>query len=127
MPMGKGTRREQQACDIYEAAGFETYRPATVQYGENDIYGLFDLIAFGAHPEPYHYVQVKSNRAAGINQWAENALHFATEDVRVRMLVCHDNEGWRALDPVPGGYNVVYDGRDNEQNMGDGLTAFLEP
>lgn len=121
----KGNRRERQAAELYERAGYETYRPQESKYGETDIYGLFDILAVGWAPEPTHLVQVKANRAAGIEDWSEAALAHAAEGVRVRMLVCHDREGWRVLDPVPGGYQVVCDEREQDCAMGEGLAAFL--
>lgn len=123
--MSKGKRRERQAAGLYERAGWETFRPQESKYGETDIFGLFDLLAIGSAPEPTHLVQVKSNRAAGINDWSEETLHYAADGVRVRMLVCHDREGWRILDPVPGGYRTVLDERDRDYQMGDGVVAYL--
>jgi len=123
--MGKGTRREQEACEIYEQAGFTTYRPATVQYGENDVFGLFDLIA--AHPDRRpHYVQVKSNVASGIIDWMVEAAGLVPEEhAEIRFLVCHDREGWRMAKPAREGYQWVYDGRDSGASMGDPLIEVL--
>lgn len=122
----KGTRREQQACDIYEAAGFETYRPATVQFGENDVFGLFDHIAVAPDRRP-RYVQVKSNRAAGIEDWCEEVTdRMPIGWITAEFLVCHDREGWRMLIPVGDGYTAVVDERGTDEDMGEGLARYLE-
>jgi hypothetical protein len=123
--MGKGTRREQQACEIYEEAGYETYRPATVQFGENDVFGLFDLIAVHPNRKP-HYTQVKSNRASGIIEWMQEARDLLPrEHAEIRFLVCHDRQGWRMARPTPEGYEWLYDGRDSGASMGDPLAEVL--
>ena len=125
--MSKGTRREQQACEIYEEAGYTTYRPATVQFGENDVFGLFDLIAVDKGRKP-RFVQVKSNRAAGINQWCRDVQALMPSEWAVsEFVVCHDREGWRLLQPVGEGYQTVYDGRDSDGDMGEGLAEWLSP
>jgi hypothetical protein len=123
--MSKGTRREKEACEIYEQAGYTTYRPATVQYGENDVFGLFDLIAVDP-VRPPRFVQVKSNRASGINDWMDDAVALMPpEHAVVEFLVCHDRQGWRLAQPTESGYEWVYDGRDSEASMGDPLTEVL--
>ena len=121
----KGNRRERQAAELYERAGYETYRPQESKYGETDIFGLFDVLAIGPAPEPTHLLQVKSNRATGITAWGEAALAYARDGVRVRMLVCHDRAGWRIIDPVPGGHRVVLDERERDYQMGDGVVPYL--
>jgi hypothetical protein len=123
--MGKGTRREQEACEIYEDAGYRTYRPATVQYGENDVFGLFDLIAMRPDSVP-RYVQVKSNSARGINQWCRDVRRLVPpEHAHAEFLVCHDREGWRLLRPTSDGYTTVYDEREKDVRMGAGVTEWL--
>jgi len=125
MEMSKGKRRERQADEAYDEAGFATYRPQESKFGETDIFGLFDLLAIGTGPEPTHLVQVKANRAEGVERWAESAIEFARTGIRVRMLVCHDREGWRVIDPSPDGYTTVFDGRDRDGAMGEPLVEFL--
>jgi len=45
--MNTGKETEQAAVDLYEQAGYETYRPPKAKYGEQDVFGLYDLLAFG--------------------------------------------------------------------------------
>jgi len=124
--MSKGTRREKEACELYEQAGHTTYRPATVQYGENDVFGLFDLIAVHPARKP-RYVQVKSNRASGINAWMDDATDLMPpKHAVVEFAVCHDREGWRVAQPAKGGYEWVYDGRSSQASMGDPFIDMLE-
>jgi Holliday junction resolvase len=125
--MGKGAKRERELQSLYERAGFETYRPATVRFGENDVFGLFDVLALRPG-EVMHCTQVKSNRAAGITDWMDSVLRFQTvSGIQCRFAVCHDREGWRLAEPRVGAYEWVYDGRDNDRAMGDGLVEHLEP
>lgn len=125
--MSKGTRREREACELYERAGYTTYRPATVQYGENDVFGLFDLVAVDKGRKP-RFVQVKSNAARGIKEWvAEVQALMPPEWTVSEFLVCHDREGWRLIQPVGESWSVVWDGREYDDTMGDGLVEFLSP
>lgn len=126
--MSKGTRREQQACEIYEKAGYTTYRPATVQFGENDVYGLFDLIAMHPSRKPV-YVQVKSNGARGITQWVKDAQALMPfEHATVHFAVPYDREGWRLIEVDSDGRETVYDERDDwDGKLGEGLANYLSP
>jgi Holliday junction resolvase len=125
--MSKGKRRERQAGRAYTEAGYATFRPQESKFGETDIFGLFDLLAIGFAPDPTHLVQVKSNRAEGVEDWAEQARGFEREGIRARMLVCHDREGWRVIEPRPhpAEYEIVRDCRDADAAMGEALAAFL--
>ena len=125
--MSKGTRREQQACEIYENAGYTTYRPATVQFGENDVFGLFDVIAVDPSRKP-RYVQVKSNGARGIRQWTKDVCALMPlEHAVCEFAVPYDREGWRLLEVDRDGPTAVYDERDRDVKMGEGLTNYLSP
>lgn len=123
--MSKGQTRERQAAEIYEAAGYETYRPETSMYGDNDVFGLFDMLAFNG--DELRMVQVKSNRAAGIESWRERAVEYALlRPVFVDFLVCHDREGWRLIQPLTDGHRTVYDERKEwDGSMGRGLEEWL--
>lgn len=128
--MSKGSRREREAVELYQRAGFATYRPATVQYGENDVFGLFDLLAVSPSHDSVHAVQVKSNRADGIRAWARHTALWRRLGWRTFYLVPVDNEGWRLLETVTtanGGvkrYTCV-DERNVDCAMGDGVVAWL--
>lgn len=121
----KGARRERQLRDLYERAGYETFSPQESKYGETDIFGEFDVLALGPEPEPVHLVQVKANQPASIRAWCEPALEYARDGVRVRLAVCYDREGWRFIDPVPGGHQTVLDERDQDVPLGEGVVEFL--
>lgn len=129
--MTKGKRREKQCADIFEAAGFRTYRPQESKWGETDIFGLFDILAV---PGPgdmgqVRLIQVKSNRAQGIEAWAADALEYASHTVRPQFAVCYDREGWRLIDPYEAGgvdWRTLYDERDDDEAMSEGLTAYLK-
>lgn len=125
MSTSKGTRRERQAVDLLGEAGYATYRPATVTYGENDPFGLFDVLAF-APDLPPRFVQVKSNQARGRRSWFRHARLFAAHGVLTEMWVCHDREGWRVIRGDCDGTECVYDGRDDGGSMGDTLVQWMK-
>ena len=131
MSTAKGTRREQEACEYMQRAGYATYRPATVQFGENDIFGLFDVLAV-APDLPLRAVQVKSNRAVGRRSWFDHTQLWRAHGFVTELWVCHDHEGWRVIrcdtDPADGGvrHRVVYDGRDSNASMGDTLVQWIK-
>ncbi len=123
--MSKGTRREQEACEIWENAGFLTYRPATVRFGENDIFGHFDLIAMRSDRQP-HYVQVKSNGARGITQWCKDVREYFPFDCgRVFFAVPYDRSGWRLIEVTEDSRTDVVDERDVDCNMGSEVVNYL--
>lgn len=126
MPMGKGSRRERECVDLYQRAGMGTYRPATVQYGENDVMGLFDLLAFSPAHSHVHAVQVKSNGARGIKAWARHTELFRSLGMRTFYAVPYDGHGWRivevsAVDETP----THVDERETDANMGEDVVRWL--
>jgi len=127
--MSKGSRRERECVEIYQQAGFATYRPATVRYGENDIFGLFDILAVSPSHSRVHAVQVKSNRASGIRSWSRHTALWRRLGWRTMYAVPVDNEGWRVLEPVtkrlPAAPMTRVDERDRECDMGEGMTEWL--
>lgn len=140
MPLSKGTRRERDAVELYQRAGFATYRPATVQYGENDIFGLFDLLAVSPSHDSVRAVQVKSNRALGIEAWTRHTALWRRLGWVTEYAVPVDGEGWvlydAGQDPVDGrrAARVVYDEREDDcvgpnvdtpLSLGDGLVEYL--
>jgi Holliday junction resolvase len=128
--MSKGDRREREAVNLYQQAGWATYRPATVQYGENDVFGLFDLLAVNPSQRSVHGVQVKSNRATGINDWSRQTWLWRRLGWRTFYLVPVDSKGWRLIeakavrDGLPN-YSTVVDERDMDCGMGEAVTAYL--
>jgi Holliday junction resolvase len=123
--MGKGTRRERQAVELLQSAGYATYRPATVAFGENDVFGLFDVLAVAPHLPP-RAVQVKSNRANGIRSWMDHTALFRSVGFETEFWVCHDTKGWRVLRPDETGHTAAFDGRESGASMGDPLVQWLK-
>lgn len=124
--MGKGSRREREYVDLCKRAGMATYRPATVQYGENDPFGLFDVFALSPSHSAVHAVQVKSNRATGITAWAGHTRLFRELGMRTIYAVPYDREGWRLIECRNDGRHDVVDERETTENIGDGVVAWLE-
>lgn len=124
--MSKGTRREREAVELYHDAGMATYRPATVQYGENDVFGLFDILAFSPNHGRMHAVQVKSNRAAGIRSWSNHTALFRALGFRTFYLVPYDREGWRLIEATSDGRETLVDERETEGQIGEDVKAYLE-
>lgn len=123
----KGQRRERQARDILTSLEYEVVTPNATKFQREDFFGLFDIIAVKPDCRPL-LVQVKSNRASGINEFTEQVSERMPEKfVDVQFWVCHDGEGWRAMEVKNGNYEVIFDGREFDGNMGDGLKNYLRP
>lgn len=125
--MGKGSNRERQYVDLCKAAGMATYRPATVRFGENDPFGLFDVFALSPRHSSVHAVQVKSNRATGITGWARHTELFRQLGFRTFYAVPYDREGWRLIEITsPTEWHNVVDERDLSCNMGQRVADWLD-
>lgn len=128
--MSKGSRREREAVELWQRAGFATYRPATVRFGENDVFGLFDLLAVSPSHGSVHAVQVKSNRATGINAWARHTRLWRALGWRTMYAVPVDSQGWRIIEgwTTDDGMchpQTVVDERTEDCAMGDGVVDWL--
>jgi len=128
--MSKGSKRERQACNIYQEAGWATYRPATVRFGENDIFGLFDHLAVSPRHSRVHAVQVKSNGARGIRDWTRHTALFRRLGWRTYYLCPYDREGWKLIEACNDTdgepyTNIVVDERQYDVNMGEMLRRHL--
>ena len=124
MSTSKGAKREKQLCEILDAAGYETYSPQNIAYGDNDLMGLFDVMARRGHH--LRFIQVKSNRSQGITQWFEDTNpYYPMQAVTVGFAVCEDYHGWRYAEATVDGYEWVYDGRDNGREMGEGFIKWF--
>ena len=123
--MSKGSRREREAVELYQRARMAAYRPATVRFGENDMFGLFDLLAVSPRHTHVHAVQVKSNGARGIGKWNRHTELFRQLGFRTFYLVPYDNQGWRLIE-CDGGTNDVVDERNENVPMGEGIVYWLE-
>lgn len=124
--MGKGSRREREYVELCKRAGMATYRPATVQYGENDPFGLFDVFALSPSHSAVHAVQVKSNRATGIRAWARHTKLFRRLGFRTFYAVPVDREGWRLIECNDDLRRTVVDERDSTETIGHGVVQWLE-
>lgn len=123
--MSKGSRRERECVEHYQAAGFATYRPATVRYGENDMFGLFDVLAVSPRHDRVHAVQVKSNTASGIRSWQRQTWLFRALDWRTLYAVPVDKRGWRLLEATDSGTETLVDERELDCAMGQGVREYL--
>jgi len=125
--MSKGSRREREFVELCQQAGLpEVYRPATVQYGENDLYHHFDVQAVTQARETLA-VQVKSNGARGITQWQQDTQTFR-EAGWVTLYACsYDNQGWRVVDVRDDEREDVVDERDVVGvELGSHVVEYLE-
>lgn len=127
MSKRKGKRRERQAREILESLGYYVETPNATQFQREDFFGLFDIIAIHPERKPL-LIQVKSNRAADINDFTEKSdKRIPEEYFNIEFWVCHDGEGWRVLEVSEGEYEVTYDERDKSCNMGDGVKSYKSP
>jgi len=108
----KGTETEQAAGALYEQADYEVYIPPKAKWREQDVFGLFDLLAVG-HGQMVG-AQVKTNRVRQLADWMEQATVYAemVEGLRVEYAVLYEGEGWKIYRPDESGYTVAYDGRE---------------
>jgi hypothetical protein len=121
MSKQKGDRRERQAREILESAGYKVETPNSTPYPQPygvDFFGLFDFMAFKEDEKPI-FGQVKSNGFRGIrsfpNDCQEHQVPF--EYVRVQYWTCYDGEGWRIADINMNGYDTVYDEREYDEKV----------
>lgn len=123
--MTDGRQAERHAVDRYQEAGYQVYLPPKAKYREQDVFGLFDLLAFGH--DRLEAVQVKAGRdATGIKAWFRDARVFEERltDLRVSFLHHKANE-WRVARTAPDGYQWVYDARETPTGDADRLLEVL--
>lgn len=123
--MSKGSRREREAVSLLKDAGYATYRPATVRFGENDMWGLFDVLAI-APDKPMRAIQVKSNRAVGIRKWTRHTALWRAHGYVTEYWVPVDNQGWRIIECTDSGHYDTVDERDMTGVHGDAVVEYLE-
>jgi len=109
--MGKGRDAEHELAERYEGAGYEVYMPPLAKYREQDVFGSFDILAFG-HGR-LEATQVKAGRdAAGIKQWFEEVPVYEEHITDLRLTFAHKtDDAWRIARTAQNGYEWVYDGR----------------
>lgn len=120
-----GNRRERQARDIYDAAGYAVQPFYGRSYGETDGFGLADFLAIRKSPASVVIAQVKSGYGA-IGDWFQHADALLPPTVEAHYLSVFKREGWRLC--VRGddeAYRVAYDERDADCRMGVGLREWL--
>jgi hypothetical protein len=107
---GKAT--ERLAVEDLQAAGYETYRPPKAKYREQDVFGLYDILAFG-HGQLLG-IQVKGGRdASGITTWFEDARTHEEHLTDVGVQFWHrTDDTWRVAEPTPESYAWEFDGRE---------------
>lgn len=123
--MGKGRDAEKALLERYQAAGYQCYLPPLAKYREQDVFGLFDILAFGH--DRLEAVQVKAQRdAAGIKGWFDQARVFEAHIDGLRIGFGHKTgEGWRFARTAADGYQWVFDGRPDCSIGPDGLEEVL--
>lgn len=125
----KGQRREREARELYEQAGYEVQPFRGTRYEEKDGFELFDFVAIAdGYPR---FVQVKANQLRNASGFFEECVdRFGGARIHADLVVCYDREGWRLLDPVHGPDRnpepkTFVDERELDVSMGDGLAWYL--
>jgi len=123
--MTDGRDAERELKGHYESAGFEVYHPPKAQYREQDVFGEFDLICFGAGR--LELVQCKAGRdAAGIRDWMDRTAQYEQViDDCSRLFAHQKNEHWRLARPSGSGYRWIYDGRKHTDIFDRDITQAL--
>lgn len=124
--MTVGTRREREARDLYEAAGYDTFSPPRTKFGDNDIFNQFDILAakYAATPR---LVQVSTN-ANGRKDFMVDAATFWSRGFVPEYIQVYKREGWRLMQPVDGTgeWETIVDDREHDGGMGAGIVEYLK-
>ena len=123
MGKAKGDRRERQAREILEDAGWTVETPNYTRWENTDFWNLFDNMA--GRGDEVRFVQVKANTTDGcLKEIKNNAgfLPYLTDAVNVEVWICHDREGWRIQRLTNDGWQVIHDERPLDCNMGEHVT-----
>lgn len=125
MSKRKGDRNERELVEYYEQAGYQVTKCQNYRYGSTDWFGLFDLLAIESDSK-IRFIQVKTNGAQGINDWVDKACRITpSEHVILDFAVKYDYEGWRLIRAENGSYETVYDERDIDCKIGEGIQDYL--
>jgi len=124
--MTKGRDTESHAVDLYERAGYETYLPPKAKFREQDVFGWFDILAFG-HGRMIG-VQCKTNRADGVTEYFGEATVYEEHitDLRVEFLVRFESQGWKLYRAAGSEYTVAFDGREVAETPSPELIEVLQ-
>jgi len=123
--MTDGRDAERELMEHYEAAGFECYQPPRAKYREQDVFGLFDVLAIG-HTR-LECIQVKAGRdAAGVISWFTDAQSLIGELRDVHPTFAHLKDGhWRLARARGDSYRWIYDGRPATETQSGDLADIL--
>jgi hypothetical protein len=113
--MAKGRQAERDVCELLDQVGYEYYHPPKAKFREQDVFGLYDILAFG-----YGHilaVQVKgSSTASGITSWFQSARVFERRLQNWTVLFIHCTEGTiRVAGLSQDGYRWLLDGREHDR------------
>ena len=115
-----------RAVRCLKRAQFAPYRPATVRYGENDVWGHFDILAVHPDFDSVLAIQVKSNKATGINAWRRQTWLWRRLGFRTQYWVPVDYYGWRIIEVRDNDHVDVVDEREMDCNFDEGLVSYLK-
>lgn len=120
MSKKKGDRREREATNLLEEAGWTVETPNHYRYGNKDFFNLFDFMAFKEGEKPI-FGQVKSNGPSGIRSFSEECKeqNVPFDFVQVEYWTCYDGAGWRIDKIERESYETTIDERDESCNMGE--------
>lgn len=109
--MTKGREAEQLAADAYQHVGYGTYVPPKAKYRQQDVFGLFDLLAFGH--DRLEGVQVKASRdASGVNAWFKQTRPYEEHLRDFRCTFMHRKDDcWRVARRDGQTWKWIYDNR----------------
>jgi Holliday junction resolvase len=121
-----GRELERELMTTIEACGFDVWQPPKAKYAEQDIFGLYDLLAFG-HSQLLA-VQCKGGRdAAGVHDWFDVTRPHVETLPRFRPLFVHRaGSAWRVAEHDAVGWSWQYDGRQDEQQVTPDLIELLQ-
>lgn len=120
MGKSKGDRRENQAKNILEDAGYRVETPNYTRWENTDFFNLFDMMA--SKRDGLKFIQVKSNSTQGCLKEIDEACDFLpwqSDCIELEVWVCYDKQGWRVQRYSNDGWQVILDERDLDCNMGE--------
>lgn len=90
----KGNRLEREAEKQLQEQGYDTSRMEHTRYGENDILGLFDIIA-SKPGAPFKLIQVKANQASKLEDFKEGCRQKVPfQHSEIEYWIKYDYQGW---------------------------------
>lgn len=137
----KGQRWERRVAGVYERAGYEEFRPEESQYGETDMFGLFDIVLMPTEEAADCWPRMSQVRSgegsSGVETILEAMRDRFKDGVRVRADVVQYYPGHGGPHPTPwrlrlirvvgDDYRTMVDEReDGVPAEGDGVVSFLQ-